>query len=303
MMKTPGRPAGKILVIGAIVIIVAWLFSFGARIFIELALKNRMLVAVHTADLQTLQYTEQYLENQLAASGQSNAYLSQQLQDSQDQNSAIESQVQQISGTVGTLTQLSQTDPELLEKYSRVYFLNENYVPKSLSSIDTIFLHDQSKPQQFLTQALPFLTNMLIAANNAGIPLQVVSAYRSFGTQSALKSIYIETYGSGANSFSAEQGYSEHQLGTAVDLTTPSTTPLTLKFASSTGYAWLTANAYKYGFELSYPPLNPYYIYEPWHWRFVGVDLATWLHDSNITFYDAPQRTIDQYLVSIFNQN
>jgi D-alanyl-D-alanine carboxypeptidase len=81
----------------------------------------------------------------------------------------------------------------------------------------------------------------------------------------------------------------------------PGVTPLTLRFASSTGYAWLAANAYKYGFELSYPAKNPYYIFEPWHWRFVGVALATWLHDNNITFYDAPQRTINQYLVSIFN--
>ncbi len=77
---------------------------------------------------------------------------------------------------------------------------------------------------------------------------------------------------------------------------------MNLKFASSSAYAWLATNAYRYGFELSYPKNNPYYVYEPWHWRFVGVALATWLHQQNITFYDAPQRTINGYLISLFDQ-
>ncbi|MEK7495870.1 MAG: D-alanyl-D-alanine carboxypeptidase family protein, partial [Patescibacteria group bacterium] len=64
---------------------------------------------------------------------------------------------------------------------------------------------------------------------------------------------------------------------------------------------WLTENAYKYGFILSYPKQNTYYRFEPWHWRFVGVALATKLHDGNKYFYDLSQREIDQYLVSIFD--
>jgi D-alanyl-D-alanine carboxypeptidase len=300
-MKASHHKFGKLFLAGIIVIIAGTFFSYSARIFLELQMRNRMLAIEHIADLQTLSSTQAYLTHNLMMAQDDNVTLQQQLADAQNQNTTIESQVQQISGTVGTLQQLSQMDPQLLEKYSRVYFLNENYIPKSLSDITPSFLYDQSKSQQFLTEAMPFLTNMLIAANNASVTLQIASAYRSFGTQSTLKSAYLITYGSGANKFSAEQGYSEHQLGTAIDLTTPGVPNLTLQFASSSGYAWLMANAYKYGFELSYPPKNPYYIFEPWHWRFVGVSLATWLHSNNITFYDAPQRTIDQYLVSMFN--
>ncbi|PJC82708.1 hypothetical protein CO006_02150, partial [Candidatus Roizmanbacteria bacterium CG_4_8_14_3_um_filter_35_14] len=60
-------------------------------------------------------------------------------------------------------------------------------------------------------------------------------------------------------------------------------------------------NAYKYGFILSYPKQNTYYQFEPWHWRFVGMTLATKLHDTNQYFYNLAQREIDLYLISIFD--
>jgi len=72
-------------------------------------------------------------------------------------------------------------------------------------------------------------------------------------------------------------------------------------FIPTAANTWLTANAYKYGFELSYPKDNGYYVYEPWHWRFVGVKLATDLHNQGKNFYDMDQRVIDTYLVNIFD--
>ena len=66
-------------------------------------------------------------------------------------------------------------------------------------------------------------------------------------------------------------------------------------------YQWMTDNAHKYGFVLSYPKDNSYYVYEPWHWRFVGVKLATDLHNQGKNFYDLDQRVIDTYLVNIFD--
>jgi LAS superfamily LD-carboxypeptidase LdcB len=60
-------------------------------------------------------------------------------------------------------------------------------------------------------------------------------------------------------------------------------------------------HAYIYGFVLSYPKNNGYYVYEPWHWRFVGVKLATDLHNQGKNFYDMDQRTIDTYLLNIFD--
>ncbi|MEK9173171.1 MAG: D-alanyl-D-alanine carboxypeptidase family protein, partial [Patescibacteria group bacterium] len=74
-----------------------------------------------------------------------------------------------------------------------------------------------------------------------------------------------------------------------------------LGFEKTNSYKWLTENAYQYGYVLSYPPNNIYYQFEPWHWRFVGVALATKLHNDNKYFYDFPQREIDEYLVNIFD--
>jgi D-alanyl-D-alanine carboxypeptidase len=110
------------------------------------------------------------------------------------------------------------------------------------------------------------------------------------------------TFGSGtANSFSADQGYSEHQLGTAVDFTTPAIGAVLTGFDKTASYQWLQANAYKYGFVLSYPKGNGYFVFEPWHWRYVGVELATFLHDQGKNFYDLDQRTIDSYLIKFFD--
>ena len=117
-----------------------------------------------------------------------------------------------------------------------------------------------------------------------------------------MKSTYKFTYGSGtANAFSADQGYSEHQLGTTVDFTTEAIGGAFAGFDKTSAYTWLNENAYRYGFVLSYPKNNTYYVFEPWHWRFVGVALATRLHSENRNFYDLDQREIDQYLISLFD--
>jgi D-alanyl-D-alanine carboxypeptidase len=72
-------------------------------------------------------------------------------------------------------------------------------------------------------------------------------------------------------------------------------------FDKTSAYQWMLNNAYKYGFILSYPKNNGYYVFEPWHWRFVGIKLATDLHSQGKNFYDLDQRTIDGYLVSVFD--
>jgi len=224
------------------------------------------------------------------------------LQVEQGKNTLFESQIRDISGTVGTLRKLAEVDKELLKKYSKVYFLNENYVPQELTSIDGSYLFSKSKPQLIHTRILPHLTDMLNAAKQDGAELQVVSAYRSFYDQESVKSGYQFIYGAGtANQFSADQGYSEHQLGTAVDLTDPKTKALIAAFEKTSSYAWLAQNAYRFGFTLSYPKNNSYYTFEPWHWRFVGVALAKVLHDSNRYFYDMSQTEIDQYILPFFD--
>jgi len=207
-----------------------------------------------------------------------------------------------ISGTVGTLQKLSQIDPELLKKYSKVYFMNENYVPARLVSIPKEYLYTETVPEHFLADAWPFLRKLADAAKADGITLYVSSAFRSFGEQQSLKSSYTVVYGAGtANSFSADQGYSEHQLGTTVDFITTGLGGKLDGFDGTATYSWLLANAHRFGFVLSYPKDNSYYIYEPWHWRFVGTKLAAYLHDNKLNFYDLDQRAIDDYLINIFD--
>ena len=223
------------------------------------------------------------------------------IQQEQQNNDLLKRQFSRITNTVGDLEKLSTMDPELLKKYSKVYFLNEHYVPISLSDIPVEYRATKSTNFKILSDVLNHFEDMVDAGDIDGINILAQSAYRSFATQYNLKAAYKVSYGVGANTFSADQGYSEHQLGTAIDLTTLKTNGGLEGFDKTPEYKWLQENAYKYGFIISYPSGNTYYKFEPWHWRFVGVDLATRLHDDNIYFYDMDQRIIDSYLINIFD--
>ncbi len=272
-------------------------FIYGRYRYSELREMNSAL----ETGAQILERTIVSVRNNLAAVKKENADLIEALQSEQSKNAVFESQIREIAGTVGILQKLSKTDPELLKKYSKVYFLNENYAPPQLAGIDSAYLYDKNKPQQIHAGVWPYLQSMLAAAARDGIPLQIISAFRSFYEQASVKYGYKMLYGFGANQFSADQGYSEHQLGTAADFTTPETKEVFSKFETSTAYKWLTENAHKFGFVLSYPKNNSYYRFEPWHWRFVGTALAAKLREENKYFYELTQREIDAYLITIFD--
>lgn len=218
-----------------------------------------------------------------------------------ERNDEMEDEVRELAGTVSDLDKLSKTDKELLQKYSKVYFLNEHYIPQSLKEIDNEWKYDEAKANQLHSKVMPFFERMLEDAKEDGVELWVTSAYRSFDYQSQLKGSYTVTYGSGANAFSADQGFSEHQLGTTVDFTARGLNGGLTGFQTTPAYQWLLENAHKYGFTLSYPEGNAYYVFEPWHWRFVGEELAGDLKRENAHFYDWEQRKIDQYLLHIFD--
>ncbi len=247
-----------------------------------------------SSSIATLTYNLNSLSEQYAK-------LQEDYEQEQSKNEDFEDQIRDISKTVGTLDKLAKTDEELLQKYSKVYFLNENYAPSSLKDIPEEYILAGREPQEFHGDALPFLEDLIEDAKDDDIDLKILSAYRSFGTQAGLKGNYLQTYGSGANAFSADQGYSEHQLGTTVDITIDSIGGAYTSFKDTEAYQWLLKNAYKHGFVLSYPENNSYYVFEPWHWRFVGEDLARYLHRNDKNFYDLDQRTIDTYLVSLFD--
>jgi len=232
-----------------------------------------------------------------------NRYLIEALYSEQGKNRLFEEQINEIANTVGLLDKIRRTDPELLQKYSKVYFLNEHYVPSELGAVNSGFIYEQGRPMLIHARVNPFLEQMLREAVSDGMNLKILSAFRSFDDQEFLKSNYKTIYGSGANQFSADQGYSEHQLGTAVDFTTVERGATFDRFEETNEYRWLLRNAHRFGFVLSYPENNSYYQFEPWHWRFVGVRLATKLFNEGKFFYDLDQREINEYLAYIFDQS
>lgn len=224
------------------------------------------------------------------------------IENEEKKNLAIQQQLGVVSNTVTSLDKLSKSDAQLLKKYSKVYFLNEHYSPVQVIDIPSIYGFNKSTTYQIHSQVSPFLGQLLAAAKSDGKDLLVGSAYRSFATQASLKTVNATKFGTTkANTFSADQGYSEHQLGTTVDFST-SNTGITAAFGNTPEYIWLNENAHKYGFILSYPKGNTYYVYEPWHWRFVGIDLATRLRNEGKYFYDMDQKIIDGYLVDMFEK-
>ena len=86
-----------------------------------------------------------------------------------------------------------------------------------------------------------------------------------------------------------------------MDFTTKKNGVMFVGFDKSPAYSWLNQNAHRFGFTLSYPASNKYYIFEPWHWRFVGVEFATKLHDENKYFNEQAERDINAYLIKLFD--
>lgn len=215
--------------------------------------------------------------------------------------SDFDREVGKLSGSVENLEKLTTTDPELLQKYSKVYFLNEHYMPADLTVIDEEYDLPNGKEVSVHSEVWPFLEDLLDEAKDDGVDLMVLSGYRSFSEQATLKETYTVRYGLGANQFSADQGYSEHQLGTTVDFTTSQIGENLNAFEETEAFSWLQKNAHRFGFTLSYPENNEYYLYEPWHWRFVGRDLARYLDRKEISFYEMEQRKIDEYIPELFD--
>ena len=139
--------------------------------------------------------------------------------------------------------------------------------------------------------AVTDLVALLDAAATAGYPLIVVSGYRSYDEQKATFDHWVSVGGyEQALRTSARPGHSEHQLGTAVDLGDGSKPPWEYDdWAATPSGAWVSAHATEFGFVLSYPKGKTdvtCYAYEPWHFRWVGRDLAARVAASGLTFHE-----------------
>ena len=124
-------------------------------------------------------------------------------------------------------------------------------------------------------------------ARKNGLNIVNQSAYRSYNTQNIIYNDYIKTKGQNwTDKWSARPGHSEHQTGLALDVATYTTKALN-DFLYTNEFKWMIENAHKYGFILRYPDKEEYitgYSYEPWHYRYVGIDAATTIYNEKITF-------------------
>lgn len=137
-------------------------------------------------------------------------------------------------------------------------------------------------------KAKPDFEAMIQNAAASGISLPVVSSYRSYGYQLSLYNNYVSIYGQTAtDTFSARAGYSEHQTGFAIDFgsNTQTTCNLDTCFDQTPEGKWLAENAYKFGFLLRYTTAKQDltgYKNEPWHYRYIGRELAQDMKNKNI---------------------
>lgn len=120
---------------------------------------------------------------------------------------------------------------------------------------------------------------MQAAAKEEGLNLWIRSGFRSYQDQVVVYNGWVQRDGKAvADTYSARPGYSEHQTGLAMDINSISNS-----FANTEEYRWLQENAYKYGFIMRYLEGKESvtgYIYEPWHYRYVGVELAKELYNN-----------------------
>lgn len=127
-------------------------------------------------------------------------------------------------------------------------------------------------------ETLSAFEKMKSAAKKDGLTLYIASGFRSYARQKTIYNNYVSRDGrKAADTYSARAGYSEHQTGLAFDLNNVSSA-----FDNTKEAKWLSSNCYKYGFILRYPKGKENetgYIYESWHFRYVGEELAKKLYN------------------------
>lgn len=179
------------------------------------------------------------------------------------------------------------TEAEEITNYDNVDALVNKYhkLPSNYEASDLVTLSKDysSRGHKIKKVASEPLMKMIDAAKADGLNLLVISGYRTESTQSGLFNNSVKRHGMDhALIYSAKPGYSEHQLGLTVDLNSTEE-----NFDQTKEYKWLKANSYKYGFIERYPKGKEFitgYGYEPWHYRYLGVDLATKVYTENVTY-------------------
>lgn len=176
----------------------------------------------------------------------------------------------------------SNLKDEYLILTNKYYALSKNYEPNDLVKINTAYTN--GKARTIRKKVNEAFEKMAKAMTSQGMMVNVVSAYRSYATQNQLYNNYANRDGiKKADTYSARPGHSEHQTGLALDLNSLSNSA----FVYTKEYKWLKDNAHKYGFILRYPSDKVHitgYMFESWHYRYVGNEVATYIYENKITF-------------------
>lgn len=168
----------------------------------------------------------------------------------------------------------------LVNKYS---YLGEDYTPNNLEIIPEEYARSGMR---LVKDAKDAFVAMAREARRDKRPIIAMSSYRSYDYQVNLFERYKDSDGiKDADTYSARAGFSEHQTGLCVDIY-DGVLDYT-DFEQSTSFDWMKKNAYKYGFILRFPKGKEDitgYQYESWHYRYVGKDIAKYIHEHDITF-------------------
>lgn len=192
--------------------------------------------------------------------------------------------------TIPTLAIFTNTPLVLVNKH---FFLLKSYYPKNLVNVNTRNITYIKRPNEEMylqKEALENFDKLYQEAKNEGFELVIFSGFRPYHKQQEL---YYETFGMD-NSISAKPGHSEHQTGLAIDVSTLKH-GLTDYFSLSQEYLWLEKNAHRFGYILRYPKDKEHitgYQFEPWHFRYVGVEHAKIIYEQNLT--------LEEYLFKTF---
>ena len=160
--------------------------------------------------------------------------------------------------------------------------LDNNYKPKDLEIINIKY---SNKDKYLRKEAKEAFEQLSEDASKLNLSIIAVSTFRSYSYQKNLYSEYVNKKGKKyADLCSARPGHSEHQTGLSLDVM--GSNKDYNKFDESKEFNWMINNAYKYGFILRYPKDKEHitgFKYEPWHYRYVGKEIAKIIHDKNIT--------------------
>lgn len=177
----------------------------------------------------------------------------------------------------------------LVNKY---LYLGEDYVPDNLEKIPTEYARSGMMLVKVAKEAFLKLAQKAKEENH---PVLAMSSYRSYDYQVNLYKRYVASDGvEAADTYSARAGFSEHQTGLCVDVYDGKIDYT--NFEQSESFQWMQENAHRYGFILRFPKGKEHitgYQYESWHYRYVGVDIATYIHENNITFEEYYVRFIE----------